>query len=398
MMSHAHPAKVLGIDAGAAMIDAFFVGAHRESRGGKRQATPHDESVGLLADSPDAPEQRGRSVEEVVSDRLTVAYPGTAMPQRVVPRKAPRAAWIVPCGAEAFHRLGQAVLTVAAGALAVAVVALLPAVWVGGLAAAMLVTLLGATVTARYKDSSREMPATADALSAMRQRLENERRECSRRVLAAQEAERLRIARELHDEIGQTLTAVALRAEHRARQTRDPDPEFAELAAIAQQSLADVRRISLELRLGALDELGLINALISLCVRVENESAVRVRRYLEGSIPDVPPDVELALYRIAQEALTNVMRHAEASEVDVVLICADGQLVLSVSDNGRGLMRDVRAGGGLAGMRERAMLIGADLDVRSTAIGLGVTLRVPFTSPNTCPRPLPTTAPSCAAA
>jgi two-component system sensor histidine kinase UhpB len=196
-------------------------------------------------------------------------------------------------------------------------------------------------------------------------------------VLAAQENERLRIARELHDEIGQTLTAVALRAEHTAQRTGNEHPEFAELAATVQQSLADVRRISLELRPGALDELGLINALISLCARVENESPLRVRRKLEGPIPDLPRDVELAVYRIAQEALTNVMRHSEASEVEVALSCTDDRLVLLVRDNGRGFPNDVREGGGLTGMRERAMLIGANLDV-STDGGVNVTLRLPL--------------------
>ena len=237
-----------------------------------------------------------------------------------------------------------------------------------------------------FDRSSSEVVALADAFNQMLQRLEDERRDSSARVLAAQENERLRIARELHDEIGQTLTAVALRAEHTAQRTGNEHPELAELAAIVQQSLADVRRISLELRPGALDELGLINALISLCARVENESPIRVCRELEGPIPDLPPDVELAVYRIAQEALTNVMRHSEASEADVALTCANDRLVLAIRDNGRGLPHDVREGGGLTGMRERAMLIGADLDVGSRADGgVGVTLRLPLTRGNRCP-------------
>jgi two-component system sensor histidine kinase UhpB len=128
----------------------------------------------------------------------------------------------------------------------------------------------------------------------------------------------------------------------------------------------------------------LINALISLCARVENESSLRVRRALEGPIPDLPRDVELAVYRIAQEALTNVMRHSGASEVDVALACTDDQLMLSVTDNGRGLPEDVREGGGLTGMRERAMLIGASLDVSSNG-GVSVTLRLPLKREDPCP-------------
>jgi two-component system sensor histidine kinase UhpB len=234
-----------------------------------------------------------------------------------------------------------------------------------------------------FERSSTEVLDLADAFNTMLERLEDERRESSGRVLAAQEAERLRIARELHDEIGQTLTAVALRAEHRAQQAGNEHPEFAELAGIVQQSLADVRRISLELRPGALDQLGLINALISLCARVETESPMRVKRDLAGPIPELPRDVELAVYRIAQEALTNVMRHSEASEVQVALACTDDQLVLSVTDNGHGMPEDVREGGGLTGMRERAMLIGADLDV-STNAGVSVTLRLPLARGNPC--------------
>jgi two-component system sensor histidine kinase UhpB len=230
-----------------------------------------------------------------------------------------------------------------------------------------------------FERSSSEVQALAKAFNEMLGRLEDERRESSGRVLAAHEAERLRIARELHDEIGQTLTAVALRAEHRAAQGGEQQREFAELAEVVQQSLADVRRISLELRPGALDRLGLINALISLCGRVATETTLRVHRELGGPVPKLTPEVELAVYRIAQEALTNVMRHSEATDVTFSLACGDDELVLSVRDNGRGLREGLREGGGLAGMRERAMLIGADLQVESSAGGgVSVTLRLPL--------------------
>jgi two-component system, NarL family, sensor histidine kinase UhpB len=230
-----------------------------------------------------------------------------------------------------------------------------------------------------FEGSSTELLALANAFNGMLDRLELERRESTARVLAAQEEERLRIARELHDEIGQTLTAVALRAEHRAGQTDEPRPEYAELAEIVQQSLADVRRISLELRPGPLEELGLVNALISLCARVGEHSGMRVHRELEGTVPEMPSDVELAIYRIAQEALTNAMRHSGASDATVAVTSAGDQLVLAVTDNGRGLPDDVIAGGGLTGMRERALLIGAELQT-STPAGGGtqVTLRLPL--------------------
>jgi two-component system sensor histidine kinase UhpB len=226
-----------------------------------------------------------------------------------------------------------------------------------------------------YERSSTEVVALAEAFNQMLERLETERRESSGRVLAAQEAERLRIARELHDEVGQTLTAVALRAEHAATHAGEDRTQLDELAAIVQDSLEDVRRISRELRPEALDDLGLINALIALCSRVGEQSGIRVRRRLETLPVDLPPEVELAIYRIAQEALTNAMRHSNASRVDVSLEQENGEMVLRVKDDGQGLPEQVIEGGGLAGMRERAMLIGGELKLDSAADG-GVEVRL----------------------
>jgi two-component system sensor histidine kinase UhpB len=230
-----------------------------------------------------------------------------------------------------------------------------------------------------FERSSSEVLALSRAFNDMLGRLEAERRESSGRVLEAQEAERLRIARELHDELGQTLTAVALRAEHAAQRGGAEHPEFTEMAELVQHGLEDVRRISLELRPGALEELGLLNAMISLCARVSEQTGMRIQRDLEGPIPDLPPDIELAVYRIAQEALTNAVRHSHASEVTVSLRCRGGDLLLSVKDSGEGLGERVSAGGGLTGMRERAMLIGAELDIESSpGAGVAVTLRLPL--------------------
>ena len=228
-----------------------------------------------------------------------------------------------------------------------------------------------------FEHSSREVLALAEAFNAMLARLEEERRQSSARALAAQEAERRRIARELHDEIGQTLIAVALRAEHAAEGAADNKGALGQLAETVQHTLEDVRRISRELRPEALDELGLANALIALCSRLEREGTLRVHRRLEGPLPPLSPDAELAVYRIAQEALTNVVRHSGAPEVTVALSVSDGELVLSVSDNGRGLPDPVSERGGLAGMRERALLIGGELEIESEpGEGVTVTLRL----------------------
>jgi two-component system sensor histidine kinase UhpB len=228
-----------------------------------------------------------------------------------------------------------------------------------------------------FERSSSEVRALAEAFNQMLARLEHERRESSARVLAAQEAERLRIARELHDEIGQTLTAVALRAEHAAGRAGAERPELARLAEIAHHSLEDVRRISRELRPEALDDLGLRGALIALCSRVEEQSGMRIERRIDSPLPALSAEGELAVYRIAQEALTNSIRHSQATEAAVVLAHGGGNLVLTVSDNGHGLPQHVVEAGGLTGMRERALLIGAELRIESPAgRGVVVTLRL----------------------
>jgi two-component system sensor histidine kinase UhpB len=231
------------------------------------------------------------------------------------------------------------------------------------------------------RGAGHEVLALARALNAMLDRLEGERRESSRRALAAQEAERARIARELHDEVGQTLTAIALRAE---RAASDPDSSsqsaaLAEIADTVQRSLEDVHRLGRELRPEALDDLGLTNALIAMCSRVDGHGGLHVHRELAWHLPPLSAEVELVVYRVAQEALTNALRHAHASSVAVTLGAVDGSVVLSVRDDGHGLPQEVRDGG-LSGMRERAMLIGAELEVRGApGRGTEVVLRVPVT-------------------
>ncbi len=201
----------------------------------------------------------------------------------------------------------------------------------------------------------------------MLDRLETERRESARRAVAAQEAERLRISRELHDEVGQALTAVLLGLGLLAKQA--PAPPGADLLRIqdlARSSLEDVRRIALELRPEALDDLGLVNALRGLCSRVEQQGGLRVQRELAGDLPPCGEEAVLAIYRVAQEALTNALRHSQATQVIVSLSQADGHVVLVISDNGRGLSDRTPGGSGVVGMRERAMLVGADLPIQSS--------------------------------
>ena len=223
-----------------------------------------------------------------------------------------------------------------------------------------------------------EVSVLAGAFNTMLDRLETERRESARRALAAQEAERLRIARELHDEVGQTLTAVALQVERVAIDGDTPLQALEEITAALHSSLDDVRRIARELRPEALDDLGLTDALIALCLRVQRQGSIKVTRELEGNLPPLSNEVELVIYRVAQEALTNALRHANASEVCVALRSESHGLLLSVEDDGSGIADAQAPGSGLMGMRERAILIRADLQIGpSTGGGLRVALAVP---------------------
>lgn len=222
-----------------------------------------------------------------------------------------------------------------------------------------------------------EILALAQAFNEMLDRIESERRNSARMALAAQEAERLRVARELHDEIGQTLTAVALRAEHAAGQAPAGSEALIDIAETIKASLDDVRAIARELRPEALDDLGLVNALIALCSRVGRQGTLHVRRDFEAGLPQLNPEVELVVYRVAQEALTNVLRHSQAVQVTVSLRRQGANVVLEVADDGCGIRDGLHEGSGITGMRERAMLVGADLQIApAPGRGVAVTLTV----------------------
>ncbi len=222
-----------------------------------------------------------------------------------------------------------------------------------------------------------EVAELAAAFNEMLERLEIERRDSARRSLAAQEGERRRIARELHDEVGQALTAVVLqldRVGHRADGVLRGEVELARETVRA--SLEEVRAIARGLRPEALDELGLGSALASLTNEVARQTGVRVERRISRDLPVLSPEEELVVYRVAQEGLTNIARHSEARRAWLTLDVRDGCVELEVRDNGRGF--DPAAAGartGLVGMRERAVLIGAALEVHSTR-GLGTAVRL----------------------
>jgi two-component system, NarL family, sensor histidine kinase UhpB len=208
-----------------------------------------------------------------------------------------------------------------------------------------------------------EIAELTRAFNEMLDRLENERRLSAHRALRAQEGERLRVAQELHDEVGQSLTSVVLRLEGvRHRASDDLRAEIVEAREAARESLEDVREIAHLLRPEALDELGLQNALAALADRISEHGKLRVRPNLDGALPDLDAEAELVIYRVAQEALTNVLRHADANEALLTLQCGEDRVTLTVLDDGRGL-EGTEAGAGIQGMRERALLVGGTLSV-----------------------------------
>ncbi|WP_282090618.1 HAMP domain-containing sensor histidine kinase [Streptomyces tendae] len=228
-------------------------------------------------------------------------------------------------------------------------------------------------------------PAEAAQLIAtyntMLDRLQAERAAGAGRALQAQERERHRIARELHDEVGQTLTAVLLQLKRVA--DRVPG-ELREEVTLAQEAtragLDEIRRIARRLRPGVLEELGLASALRSLAAEFTHHG-LSVQHQIPGDLPPLAPEAELVLYRVAQEGLTNTARHSAADRAALTLRplppSEGGGVELLVRDNGTGL-GTAAEGAGIRGMRERALLIGADIHFQPAPDGgTDVRLRVP---------------------
>ena len=215
------------------------------------------------------------------------------------------------------------------------------------------------------------------AFLRMMRRLEAERRRAGSAALQAQEEERARLARDLHDEVNQSLTGLLLRLEA-VREAAPPEleAELAETKALAHQAMRELLSLARQLRPTALDDLGLAAAIagqVEQLGRGEMEAGFAA----EGDLSELGDDAQLVVYRVAQEALSNAGRHSGAGRVEVQLCRrVDGGVALEVADDGRGFAFDEAEGGlGIAGMRERALLIGGELTIESRP-GRGTTVRL----------------------
>jgi len=212
----------------------------------------------------------------------------------------------------------------------------------------------------------------------------------SHRLLQSQEAERRRVARELHDELGQTLTGLKLVLEGVRRRTDSgAATQIAKAQSVADRLLTQMRSLSLDLRPPLLDDFGLLAALLEHFAQFSRETAIAVRFRHYGIGERHRSEVETTAFRIIQEALTNVARHSQAAEVSIRLLADEETIEIEIEDLGRGFDPRTAAGvraAGLSGMRERAVLLGGVLEVTSkpgqgTRIRADLPRREPATEP-----------------
>lgn len=233
--------------------------------------------------------------------------------------------------------------------------------------------------------SESEVSVLSETFNDMLDRLETERRESTRRMLFEREAERRRVADELHDEIGQNLTALALQLDR--LQKRAPDDIRAEIVDVRDsvlRSIEDVRGVVRILRPEGLDALGLPAALTSLTTRLTERTGITIVRELQRDLPALDEDQKLVLYRVAQESITNAIRHARPSCIAVALSADCEGVELTVRDDGVGIEEDpAEVAGGIRGMRERALSVGGRLLVRRRTDGPGTEVRLVVVSSET---------------
>jgi two-component system, NarL family, sensor histidine kinase UhpB len=223
-----------------------------------------------------------------------------------------------------------------------------------------------------------EVARLRQAFDRMLERVETERARTASAVLHAQESERARVARDLHDEANQALTGVLLRLQATAQDAPEAlRDELRETQRVATQAMEELLRLARELRPAALDDLGLAAALRTLVAEFGRRTGIRAELTVsDGALAGLAEDPQLVVYRVVQESLSNVARHAGATRLSVSAMRGGGWCVVRIADDGRGFDPSASTGGlGLTGMRERAVLAGGRLAVRS-APGDGTTIEL----------------------
>jgi two-component system sensor histidine kinase UhpB len=221
-----------------------------------------------------------------------------------------------------------------------------------------------------------EIGALERTFNRMIERLEAERRQAGTRALRAREEERHRIARGLHDEVGQTMTGVLFLLNQLGQHaTSEQRAMLTEAQEAVRTNLDEVRRIAQELRPEALDHLGLASAVSNLARVFARRTGIAVDRRIGSQLGQIDPNVELVLYRVAQESLTNVARHSDADQVVLALSRNGNSVVLQIVDDGKGFGPHHVEGGGLRGIRENALIVGGALAIKASATG-GVEVRL----------------------
>ncbi len=237
----------------------------------------------------------------------------------------------------------------------------------------------GANLRTRPGTSSgpEEVQRLDRAFRVMLERLEAERRRSSSAALEAQERERARVARDLHDEVNQSLTGLLLRLEAlRAKAPPEVVADLTETKTLANRAMAELLSVSRQLRPTALDDLGLKAALAGFVDDVRKRGGIDAHFQSTGEFGDLSTDVQLVVYRVAQEAISNAIQHAESRSVQVRLERDGERVEFTVADDGKGFAFDQATGGlGIGGMRERALLVGGNLRLESRP-GLGTTVRL----------------------
>lgn len=232
-------------------------------------------------------------------------------------------------------------------------------------------------------DASSDVQRLHEGVEGMLGRLNDERRRRTAAVLAAQESERARLARDLHDEVNQSLTGIMLRLSAIASDADEGTrAALGEVRDLTEQAMQELLRLSHDLRPTALDDLGLRAALLTRLRQLADDTDLLVEQEVSSELPDLSPEQQTVVFRVAQEALSNVVQHAGARTVCLRLV-PDGPagVLLEVSDDGCGIgvpsaPADGRARAGLTGMRERAVLVGGRVEIASSSRGTRVELRL----------------------